>query len=219
MDPNNTTLLNILKEVKLLRNDINLTRTRNSLNVSRVQTPVPVPKPSIAPGPIRNKTHRSRSNNSNTPTTKIGPARKLLNKINNKPTKLGFCWYHKAHGIATNIANCPGPEFCSFDLQLEIAKIKSVIAKLSKTSTPAQNRLPLKTSQPNAPETTVSAPPKKTPTSTIRSPNAPSPAEINAPSPAEIDWSKEIDMELDALPPTPDAQIETLEDQLGDLSD
>lgn len=69
------------------------------------------------------------------------PARKLLNEIANRPIPIITCWYHKKHGIATNPNSCPGPPACSWDQTAEVTKMKQLIQKVTKTSTPAQKRI------------------------------------------------------------------------------
>lgn len=69
----------------------------------------------------------------------LPPARKLLQNIANTPKPIPKCWYHKQHGIATNPGSCPGPEFCSFNYQAEIDKMKKLIAQHSVS--PIQQRI------------------------------------------------------------------------------
>lgn len=68
------------------------------------------------------------------------PARQLLQDIYNRPAVKGPCWYHNRHGIATNLNNCPGPSFCSWNQEEEVKKMQDLINKCQKKN-PAQRRL------------------------------------------------------------------------------
>ena len=52
-----------------------------------------------------------------------------------------ICWYHQRHGIAAKLSNCPGFPECNYNLPAEISRMKSTIAKLSNSSTPANDRI------------------------------------------------------------------------------
>lgn len=222
MSSNNNALLHdILNEVKLLRNDIKHSRRTTSLHISPTRrTLAPLQTSSI--GPIRTNSSRSRDNNGQNNSTKTGPARRLLNDIAARPSKIGHCWYHRTHGIAANPNNCPGPEHCSFDSPTEIAKMKAVIAKATRTSTPAQNRLRLRSSSSGKPKTVSRTRPTEpivqTPIIAAPEPNPPAVVQ-DVPTGNTPDWSAQIEMELDSLPQNPNNTIETLEEQLADLSD
>lgn len=194
---NNKLLQDILTELKQLRNDINRpprNRSTSTTNhISRTRQPLTT---SNNIGPTQNKP-------TNKPQTTIGPARSLLNDIYNRPTPLEHCWYHKRHGIAANMNNCPGIEHCSFNLQEEIAKMQATIKRITTTSTKAQKRLETARSTPK-PTTSVNI------AATIQTSkeNAP-PAE----NPTTQDWVTQIEMEIDATKP------ETLEIPLANLSE
>lgn len=81
------------------------------------------------------------------PYPKIGTRRQLLDDIASQPLKNGVCWYHIKHGKATNPRNCPGLEH----RMEEITKMKSTIAKLQQSSTPAQKRLTMAPSSASNP--------------------------------------------------------------------
>lgn len=90
------------------------------------------------------------------PATSSTPSRTLLKSIADTPLSTTICWYHKQHGIATQSRNCPGKPLCHYDLDNEIAKLQTLIAKVSKPSKqPAQDRL---IHTRNLPTSTVSPP-------------------------------------------------------------
>lgn len=193
----NTKLLqDILTELKQLRNDINRPprhrSTSTTNHISRTRQPL-ITSNNIGP------TH-NRPNNKPQSTT-IGPARSLLNDIYNRPKPLEHCWYHKRHGIAANMNNCPGPEHCSFNLQEEIVKMQTTIKRITTTSTKAQKRLETARSTPKSTASAnIAATIKHSKENTL-------PAEDQTTK----DWVTQ--MEID------DTKIEPLEIQLADLSE
>lgn len=113
MVANNYSLLqSILSELQQLRRDVNQRNTPATINT---QTP---------------------TGNHGHPYPRIKAARQLLHNITNQPPKIGHCWYHIRHGIATNPRNCPGPKSCSWNQVDEVTKMK-----LQQSSTPTQKRL------------------------------------------------------------------------------
>ena len=100
-------------------------------------------------------------------TTSIGqlpPARRLLQDIANRPPVLSPCWYHRKHGIATYLPNCPGPKSCSWNQEKELRKMQETINKLKpkkpslqqrlasiRNSTPPNQQVPLTTPVPVLP--------------------------------------------------------------------
>lgn len=134
-------LSEILSELKNVRNDVNnLQRT----NPKQVQTSVQQHQRTSPPTRqlLHNNMQPAKPTKIKTTVQQQGPlppAQQLLHNIANRPMHLPKCWYHKQHGIATNPKNCPGPEFCSFNLRAEILKMKKLIAMHS--DSPLQQRI------------------------------------------------------------------------------
>lgn len=190
-------LADILAEMKKLRNDIN--RVGHINNRSR---------------PLQRSTSSSTQGSAQKPTS----ARKLLTTIANRTSPLGNCWYHKTHGIATNPRNCPGPTACSWNQEEEVEKMKKLVQRVKRTSTPAQDRIALARS--NYTENTIPAAVKPKKPATITSPVStmpvftepipvapilpmPTPTPIVTSQPAALsptmDWNNEVDDPYDDL--------------------
>lgn len=124
---------------------------------------------------------------------KPGPARQLITSIAARPTTVSHCWYHKRHGIATNPANCPGQEQCSWNQQGEIIKMQEAIKKVTQHSAPPKKRPNIAPSTiQNSTETTA------VPSKTTSSAHATITAPVNVtPENQSIrtNWSEQIDME------------------------